>query len=157
MLNILQHKVEKSGDSLHCLLETGLKRKSDLVLVQEPPLFNGYAHPGFDLIWTKGRTMAARRRDSTWTFSTEDHLTQDSMGDVLVIAAGKKGGKGRKIRIANTYSQKVGREGRVRPAESADWDNILTEDCVVAGDFNAHSPRWNPLCTNDAIMSGSRT
>ena len=91
MLHTLQHNVGKSGDALHCLLETGMKRKTDLVLVQEPPLFAGYSHPGYDLIWTKGRTMAARRKDSTWTFSTEDNLSRDSMGDVQVIAVGKKG------------------------------------------------------------------
>lgn len=37
--------------------------------------------------------------------------------------------------------------GSYRPAERALWDDILGDgDCIVAGDFNAHSPVWNPLC-----------
>jgi hypothetical protein len=147
MLKALQHNVGKCGEALHCLLETAKERKADLVIIQEPPVFAGYAHPSFDLLWQHGgRVMTARKRDSDWTFTAEDNLSRDSLGDVQVIAAGLKGVSERKIRIANAYFQKVGRDGRERPAEKADWNDILSEDCILAGDFNAHSPRWNPHC-----------
>ena len=78
MLKVLQHNVGRSGDALHCLLETAVGRGTDLVLVQKPPIRLGYAHPGFDLVWSPGRTLMARRKDSKWTCSTEDGLTKDS-------------------------------------------------------------------------------
>lgn len=48
------------------------------------------------------------------------------------------------VRIVKACFRKVGREGRGRPAEGAEWDRLLDRDCLLAGDFNAHSPRWNP-------------
>lgn len=62
------------------------------------------------------------------------------------IALGVRGRAGKVLRIINAYFQKVGREGRARPAEEAEWDDLLSEKCIVAGDFNAHSPVWNPRC-----------
>lgn len=48
--------------------------------------------------------------------------------------------------MVNAYFQEVGREGRGRPAEKAEWDDLLSEKCIVAGDFNSNSPVWNPRC-----------
>ena len=95
MLKVLQHNVGRSGDALHCLLETAVERGTDLVLMQEPPARLGYAHPGFDLIWTTGRTLAARQKDSEWTFATEDGFTKESVGDVQALAVGVRGRSGR--------------------------------------------------------------
>ena len=136
----------KSGDALHCLLETAVRRGTDLVLIQEAPARLGYAHPGFGLLWMPGRMLAAKRKDSDWTFSTEDSFSKDSDGDVQVIAVGRSGRTGRLLRIVNAYFQKVGREGRSRPAEGAEWDDLVDEKCIVAGVFNAHSLVWNPRC-----------
>ena len=47
-------------------METAIERRADLVLVQEPPEFRGYSHPGFDYL-RAGRVMTARRKDSEWT------------------------------------------------------------------------------------------
>ena len=147
MLKVHQHNVGRRGEGLHCLLETTVESGTDLVLIQEPPTILGYAHPGFDLIWTEGRTLAARRKDSEWTFSTEDGLTKDSVGDVQAIAVGTRGGggAGKVLRIVNANFQKVGTEGRGRPA-GADWGGFVSEKCLSAGDFNAHSPIWNARC-----------
>ena len=128
-------------------METAVERKADLVLVQEAPAFRGSRHPAFDFLWS-GRTLTARRRNSEWTASTEDRFTREAGGDVQVVSLGRRGSKDREVRIVNTYFQGTGRaqDRRVRQAEQARWDDILLEDCVVAGDFNAHSPRWNPRC-----------
>jgi hypothetical protein len=127
------------------LMQTAIERKTDLVLVQECPTQWGRCHPGFEYMWNGGRVMAARRRDSRWTFSTENNLTREGEGDVQSIAVGCRGRQGRLMRVVNTYCQKKQGE-RGRPAERARWDAILEGEAIVAGDFNAHSPRWNPLC-----------
>ena len=120
MLRVLQHNVGRSGDALHCPLETAVERGTDLVIIQEPPARLGYAHPGFNLLWTTGRTLVARRKDSEWTFSTEDGHTKYSGGDVQAIAVGVRGRTGKVLRVVNAYFQRVGREGRERPAEMAE-------------------------------------
>jgi len=60
---------------------------------------------------------------------------------------GRKGEKGRKVRIANLYSQGVFSEGQEQPERNADWEGILEGDTVLAGDFNGHSRRWNQHAT----------
>jgi hypothetical protein len=126
-------------------METAVRKKVDLVLIQEPPEDHRFTHPGYDYLWTTGRVMSARCKTSAWTFSTEDNLTKGSTGDVQVLSVGRRNQKGRVLRIANVYSAKVfGERGGDRPAHLANWPEILSEDTVLAGDFNAHSPRWNP-------------
>jgi hypothetical protein len=47
-----------------------------------------------------------------------------------------------KIRIVNVYDQKrFGRQERL--AQKANWDTIITDRTILAGDFNAYSPRRN--------------
>lgn len=93
--------------------------------------------------------MTAWRIDSDWTVTTEEGLTRDAEGDVqvTVLALGRRGYSGRELRLVNSYHQGTDRERRDRGAMKARWDEILLEDCVLAGDFNAHSPIWNPQCT----------
>ena len=81
MATILQHNVGRSADTLAALMETAVKRRADLILVQEAPPFQGSRHPAFDLLWS-GRALTARRRDSEWTATTEDRFTREAGGDV---------------------------------------------------------------------------
>jgi hypothetical protein len=126
------------------VLETGLKRKVDIVLVQESPTDRRYQHPGFIFYWTEGRVMAAVRIDSIWNVTQNSKLAEGSKGDVQILTASIKGQKS--VRLVNVYSQKV----IERPAELVSWDRIITGrggHTIICGDFNAHSPRWNPHCT----------
>jgi hypothetical protein len=75
MLRVLQHNCRKSGAVLAAVMETGKERGSDVVLIQEPPMDQRYTDPTFEFLWTEGRTMLARRKESEWTFSTEDNLS----------------------------------------------------------------------------------
>ena len=152
MAHTLQQNVCRSPVAWVCLLETAQERGADLVLVQEPPEDHRYSHPEFDLLWTEGRVMTARRKNSDWTVSTEDGLARETRGDVQVLALGRRGYQGRVLRAVNAYFQVQDRNGvnsnNQRPAEKALWDDILTEDnCILAGDFNVHSRLWNPRCT----------
>ena len=118
------------------------------MLVQEPPKCKKNSYPAFDYLWTDGRVMIARRKGSDWAVSAGDGLTRKARGDIQVLAMGRRGYQGKIIRVVNAYFQGQGREEDQRPAEEALWDDILVEDnCLVAGDFNAHSPLWNPKCT----------
>ena len=64
------------------MMETAVERGADLVLVQEPPAFEGVRHPGFDFLRTRVRVLAARRVDSDWTVTSENSYTREAEGDV---------------------------------------------------------------------------
>jgi hypothetical protein len=66
-LKVLQLNCRKNGDILTEIMESGKKLSADLVIVQEPPIFHGWNHPGFYFIWEpNGRAMAGMRKDSQW-------------------------------------------------------------------------------------------
>ena len=48
------------GDAVHCLLETAVKRGTDLIMMREPPARLGYAQPGFDLL--RGNFSSQKKR-----------------------------------------------------------------------------------------------
>lgn len=87
---------------------------------------DGHRHPAFELLGA-GRVTTARRVDSEWTLSTEDGLTRETGGDVQVSALGKRGHRGRVLRVVNAYFQISGRDGGHRTAERAFWDGIFVE------------------------------
>ena len=126
-------------------MQTALERKADIVLVQEPPEFTRNRHPAFRYLW-KDRVLTAVSIDSDWTVSTEEHFTREA-SDTQVLALGRRGHGQREIRVVNTYNQGTARGDNTRGAERAEWDDLLLEDCIVAGGFNVHSPTWNRGCT----------
>jgi hypothetical protein len=50
------------------------------------------------------------------------------------------GGPGR-LRLVNVYDAPA----QQRPARNLDWEGIMGPRTILAGDFNAHSPMWNPI------------
>lgn len=62
--HILQQYMCKKAEGLVLLMETAVTKGADLVLVQEPPLFDGNRHPAFDCL-RAGRVVTARRKNST--------------------------------------------------------------------------------------------
>jgi hypothetical protein len=50
------------------------------------------------------------------------------------------GGPGR-LRLVNVYDAPT----QQRPARNLDWEGIMGPRTILAGDFNAHSPMWNPI------------
>jgi hypothetical protein len=90
MLNIqLQHNYQKDGGVLIVLMEIAVKRWVDVVLIQEPPIFQKYRHPAYQYIWSPGRVITARRITSEWMFSIEDRFTKEYKGDMQVLVLGR--------------------------------------------------------------------
>ena len=59
MAIILRHNVGRNTEALVLLMETAKERKADLVLVQEPPSFEGSSHQTFDF-WRARRNNRIR-------------------------------------------------------------------------------------------------
>ena len=146
MAVILQHNLGRRADAVVALMETAKEQKADVVLVQEPPALDGSKQPAFEFL-RAGGVLTARRIDSEWTISTQNSFPRDTDGDVQALALGRRGHRGREARLVNVYQQGTGRQHRARNAEDARWDEILLEDCIVVGGFNALSPVWIPRRT----------
>lgn len=64
MLLALQHNVGRMAEALVSVMETAARRKAEPVLIQDPPQYQGSSHPAYDYLWSGGRLMTARRKDS---------------------------------------------------------------------------------------------
>ena len=72
-LKVFQLNCRKSGEVLTAAMESGVELEADLVLIQEPPTFQGWRHPAFDFIWG-GRVLTGVRKDSVWTIRVREDL-----------------------------------------------------------------------------------
>lgn len=99
---ILQQNMGKRPEALVLLIGTAKERGSDLMLIQEPPPFEGNRHPAFQFLRAE-RVLAARRIDSDWAVTTEDGFTRDAEGGVQVLRLGRRGHSSRVLRAVNAY------------------------------------------------------
>ncbi|ODM14906.1 hypothetical protein SI65_09658 [Aspergillus cristatus] len=134
-------------------LELGLELGVGLVCLQEP--YNrGFSHRGYLIYWPEGdlqscRVAVAVRRDlgATLVVNARMDLTNHPYALVVDIMEGP-----RRTRVINCYDNWVGAEAcwqgsspqRRRAIEDIDWRHIFHGRCLLVGDFNAHSPIWNP-------------
>jgi hypothetical protein len=138
-LKVLQHNCNRNGDVFVSALESGLSLGVDLVLSQGQPTFGGYRYPGYEIL-RGGRVVIAIKKDTQFKVSPRIELGKEGEGDILVVDVQLQNLP--KIRVVNIYDQK--RFGsQERPAQKANWDTITTYRTILAGGFNAHSPRWN--------------
>ena len=148
---ILQQNCQKSEVAWYATLESGLELGADLVLIQEPPTFQGYSHRGYYLHSKRGggRAMTAVRISANLQYEVREDLGDEADGDLVILDILLP----ERLRIVNIYNQKIFRDRKqinIRPAENAQWDNIIDNRCVIAGDFNAHSPRWGSEYSRDS-------
>ena len=131
---------------MQAVLESAVQWRADIVALQEPPL-GLLAHPAYTFLHDiDGRTALAVR--SEWmasfegTVSHRSDLAGAASRDLQVLDIQ---GSGSRLRVVNVYHES--RRAEVDDLlRQADWPTILSADCVLLGDFNAHSPRWNPFC-----------
>jgi len=133
---------------MQAVLQTGMELRADIVLIQEPPYTDKaqfrQRHPGFRIEWA-AKTATAIRVDTRWKVHVHLDLSTHTEGYVQVMDCSRKS---RNLRAANVYDQ-VQTDTRRRPAREADWSKIVTDETLLAGDFNAHSHRWNTQCIHE--------
>ena len=141
-IKVLQQNCQRGEVPFYGALESGLEVKADLVLFQEQPAFEGYSHPGYKFI-RGGRAMMAIRVDCKLRYEVRQELMGEPGGDVVVVDLFTEKGR---IKIVNVYDQRkfvAGRQTNQRPARDIEWERVVQGKVILAGDFNAHSPRWN--------------
>jgi ribonuclease HI len=145
-------------------LEAGIERQAGIICLQEPLVQSNFTHPGYSLYWPGGekrdqRVLIAVRKDLIGAIRVENRTDLVDTPYIQVLDIWENaiisGHAPRRTRIINCYDVWVGAgcrwQGasprRRRAIEDANWGTILMGRCLIVGDFNAHSPIWNPEIT----------
>jgi len=129
-------------------LETGVKRKADLVMLQKPPEErggNGIRHSAYEMRKRK-RVWTAVSKGSRLATDERTDLSRGANDDVIVTEFKRRGEK--MTRVIYIYDQRDMRTME-RQARKIHWSRIIRQrggGTILAGDFNAHSRRWDPRC-----------
>jgi len=146
MIRVIQHNCARSYEWTIAALETGVERRADVVCLQEPPRERGgigISHSAYEVRKRK-RVWTAIRRGSGLVVDERTDLSRGANEDVIATDVRRRGE--RITRIVNVYDQKNTHSGE-RPAQKLNWQRVIRQgSTVLAGDFNAHSIRWDPRC-----------
>jgi hypothetical protein len=127
-------------------LETGVERNADLLMLQEPPAERGgigISHLAYE-IRKRQRVWTAVPKASGLASDKRTDLSRGANDDVIVTDVQRRGEK--MMRVINIYDQRDVRT-RERQARKTNWSRIIRQrggGTILAGDFNAHSRRWDP-------------
>lgn len=161
---IIQHNCGRTYPATLGALEAGIERQIGIICLQEPYILKDFSHPGYLLYWPGGekrdqRVLIAIRKDLIGAVRVENRtdLVDHPYLQALDIweAPLISGHAPRRTRIVNCYDVWIGASfrwqgaspRRRRAIEDADWGLLIVGRCLLVGDFNAHSPIWNPLAT----------
>ena len=147
----LQHNCTRGGQIMEAVLESAVRMRVDLVLIQEPrgerEKDSTRSHPSFTFIRGEegepAKCWIAVNRESCCRVTEMKDMMRNCRNYVQVIEITPPGTP--TITIANVYDQwrDVG-----RPAQHADWGAIAkSARVIIAGDMNAHSTVWNGRVT----------
>jgi hypothetical protein len=146
MIRVIQHNCARSYKWTIAALETGVERRADVVCLQEPPRETGgigISHSAYE-ITKRTRVSTAIRRGSGLVVDERTDLSRGANHDVITTDDRRRGET--ITRIVNVYNQKDMQSGE-RPARKLNWQRVIRQGgTVLAGDFNAHSTRWDPRC-----------
>jgi exonuclease III len=148
---ILQVNLNRSQQATESALQLALELKVDLLLVQEPWIFQestttrSINHPAFFQIlpnfgeW-RPRTLAYISKGYKPLVSLAPSSPQDP--DLLIIDIKTKSTK---IQVLNIYNQEDQAKEGPRTFERCLSSRELEPNSILLGDFNTHHPWWDPL------------
>lgn len=161
---VIQHNCRKSYAITIAAFETGLTLKAAFICLQEP--YNGiysFSHPGYEIRWpekgknSEKRVLIAVKKDLLNKIITESRSDLINHPYFLAIDVWElhpqSQRKLRKTRLINCYDNRIGPNTTYqdetnfnrRAIEDVNWNQLIQGRTIIFGDFNAHSPIWNPL------------
>jgi hypothetical protein len=147
---ILQVNLNRSQQATESALQIALELKVDLLLVQEPWIFQNSItrsinHPSFTQIlpnfgeW-RPRTLAYISNGYKPLVSLSPSSPQDP--DLLVIDIKTKTSK---FQVLNIYNEEDQAKEGPKTLERCLFNRELEPNSILLGDFNTHHPWWDPL------------
>jgi len=151
----LQHNCARGGQVMEAVLESAVKKRADLVLIQEPhgegEMDSTRSHPSFQFI--RGEDGEAAKcwvvvnRESQCQITERKDLTRDCTNYTQVLEV--KPPDGALIIIINVYDRERYGDSGEWLAQHANWEAIASHSqVIITGDMNAHSQIWNGRATS---------
>ena len=163
---VIQHNCRKSYAITIAAFETGLTLKAAFICIQEPYVgIHSFSHPGYEIRWpeegknSEKRVLIAIRKDLLTEIIMESRSDLVNHPYFLAIDVWElhpqSKQKRRKTRLINCYDNRIGLnttyhgeiDSNRRAIEDINWEPLIQGRTILLGDFNAHSPEWNPLIT----------
>ena len=161
-MRILQHNCRKTYAVMIAALEAGLELGVGLVCLQEPYIDREFRHGGYQIYWPEAGELRNRRVTMAIRRDLFNRTTVEARTDLInhpyimvldIWELGRAGERARRTRVINCYDNRLGvghcwqggNDRQRRAIEDVGWDEVLEGRCLLLGDFNAHSPIWNPL------------
>lgn len=149
---VLQHNCNSTAATTTAALEAAVERKAELVLLQEPYAGKKHtiSHPSYQLRWPECakkdiRVALAIRIDvlDTYVFEERTDLIEHPCVQCLDVWETRERQKVRRTRIINIYNR-ARVEGGGYAINRIDLGQLIQGRTILAGDFNARSPLWDP-------------
>src|SRR6266702_5496427 len=163
-ISFIQHNVGKRQEAQQTLLEIGFRRKTDIILVQEPSTWKdkqkksyfSIPHPAFNLILPSN--LAIRPRVAIYIRKTSSSILQyrtreDICKDIDIIAL-EIYGQFERFLLFIVYNEKqIDKNSRTQRNSNTTISRAILEleidlPFVLIGDYNLHHTRWNALARN---------
>ncbi|ODM20319.1 hypothetical protein SI65_03372 [Aspergillus cristatus] len=121
-----------------------------------------FRHGGYQIYWPEAGSLRDRRVAVAIQWDLVNKVIVEARTDLLdhpyfmamdVWELNRAQEKAQRTQIINCYDNWLGRghcwhresERQRRALEDVQWDQVIEGRCLLVGDFNAHSPLWNPL------------
>jgi len=149
---VLQHNCNGTAVSTVAALEAAIERGAEVACLQEPYVGKRHAvsHPGFQIRWPEcpkqdTRVALAIRNDALdrYVFEERTDLAGGPHVQCLDVWETVHRRKVRSTRLINIYN-KARVEGGGYTIDHIDWSKLIVGRTILAGDFNARSPAWDP-------------
>ena len=152
---VIQHNCNGTAVSTIAALEAAIERRAEVACLQEPYVGKKYAisHPGFQIRWPEWakrdiRVALAIRNDALdrYVFEERTDLVDNPHVQCMDVWETTNRRKVRKTRLINIYNR-ARVQGGGYTIEHMDITGLIEGRTILAGDFNARSPSWDPWVT----------
>jgi hypothetical protein len=153
---VLQHNCNGTAVTTVAALEAAIERGAEVACLQEPYVGRKHtiSHPGFQIRWPEcakrdTRVALAIRNDALdrYVFEERTDLTEGPHVQCLDVWETVHRRKIRSTRLINVYN-KARVEGGGYTIDHVDLSRLIVGRTILAGDFNARSPAWDPWATS---------
>lgn len=133
-------------------LEAAIERGAEVACLQEPYVGKRHtiSHPGFQIRWPEcvkqeTRVALALRNDALdrYMFEERTDLVESPYVQCLDVWETVNRKKVRRTRVINVYNRARVEEGGYA-IDHIDLSRLIVGRTILAGDFNARSPSWDP-------------
>jgi hypothetical protein len=152
MMIVIQHNCNGTAVTTIAARQAAIEKGAEVACLQEPYVGEKHmiSHPGFQIRWPEclkrdTRVALAMRNDvlDRYAFEERTDLVDSPHVQCLDVWEAVRRRKVRRTRMINIYNKARVRDGGYA-IDHMDLSRLIKSRTILAGDFNARSPAWDP-------------